>query len=410
MAENRFNVAVVGAGIVGLATALELTRRFPSLRVLVLEKEGTVATHQSGHNSGVIHSGIYYRPGSLKAKLCVEGAAAMIAFCREHGITHEVCGKVVVGTRDTEIAGLQELQRRAQANGVAGVEFIGPERLRELEPHAAGLRALWIPGTGITDYAAVTRKYAELVQVAGGVVLTGAEVVGIAAPGEGVVVETTRGDYEAGLLVNCAGLYSDRVAKMAGAEPEVAIVPFRGEYYELAAERRGLVRALIYPVPDPDLPFLGVHFTRRVDGSVEAGPNAVLALRREGYRKTDVSLRDLAGTMTFPGFWRMARRWWRTSLGEYYRSLSKAAFVASLQRLVPDLRGGDLKRGGAGVRAQAVDRSGGLIDDFKFVVGHRAVHVLNVPSPAATASLVIGREIANVAEQAGLVREIAVPR
>jgi L-2-hydroxyglutarate oxidase len=399
MPEDRFDLVIIGGGIVGLATAREVTRRFPALRVAVLEKETSVAAHQSGHNSGVIHSGLYYRPGSLKAKLCVEGAAAMIAFCREHGVAHEVCGKVIVATRERELAGLEELQRRGNANGVAGVEMVGPERLRELEPHAAGIRALHVPATGITDYAAVTRKYAEMVMAAIGTVLTGTEVVGIARNQWEVVIETTRGNYKAGFLVNCAGLYSDRIARMAGAETDVRIVPFRGEYYQITRARRSLVRGLIYPVPDPALPFLGVHFTRRVDGSIEAGPNAVLALRREGYRKTDISVGELADAMAFAGFWRMARRWWRVGAGEYYRSLSKTAFLKALQRLVPELQSADLTAGGSGVRAQAVDRSGKLIDDFRFAASDRAVHVLNVPSPAATASLVIGREIVAMAAE-----------
>ena len=406
MTENKFDLVIIGGGIVGLATALEVTRRFPALRLAVLEKEAGLAAHQSGHNSGVIHSGLYYRPGSLKAKLCVAGASAMVAFCREHGIAHEICGKVVVATHERELPGLDELERRGHANGVLGLAKIGPERLRELEPHAAGIRALHVPTTGIADYPAVTRKYAEIVQQAGGVVLTETKVVGIVRRNGEVVVETTRGDYKAGFLVNCAGLYSDRVAAMAGAETDVRIVPFRGEYYEIAPARRSLVRGPIYPVPDPDLPFLGVHFTRRVDGSIEAGPNAVLALRREGYRRTDISLRELGQAMAFGGFWRMARKFWKVGAGEYYRSFHKAAFVKALQRLVPELQSADLAPGGSGVRAQAVDRSGKLADDFRFAVSERAVHVLNVPSPAATASIVIGREIVNMAAER---LEVATP-
>jgi len=397
MADNKFDLVIIGGGIVGLATALEVTRRFPALRLAVLEKEAAVAAHQSGHNSGVIHSGLYYRPGSLKAKLCVAGASAMVAFCREHGIAHEICGKVVVATSERELPALEELQRRGVANGVPGLTMIGPEQLRELEPHAAGRRALHVASTGITDYAAVTRKYAELVAAANGTVLTGTEVVGIARGSEETVVQTKRGDYRAGFLINCAGLYSDRISGMAGADTEVRIIPFRGEYYEMSPARRNLVRGLIYPVPDPDLPFLGVHFTRRVDGSIEAGPNAVLALRREGYRKTDVSLGELGEAMGFGGFWRMARKFWKVGAGEYYRSLHKPAFVKALQKLVPDIRREDLERGGAGVRAQAVDRAGKLVDDFRFAVSERAVHVVNVPSPAATASIVIGKEIVNMA-------------
>jgi L-2-hydroxyglutarate oxidase len=399
MTDNHFHLIIIGGGIVGLATALEVTRRFPALRLAVLEKEAVLAAHQSGHNSGVIHSGLYYRPGSLKAKLCLAGASAMVAFCREHGIAHEICGKVVVATDERELPGLDELQRRGHANGVLGLAMIGPERLRELEPHAAGIRALHVPTTGITDYAAVTRKYAEIVAAANGTVLTGTEVVGIVRGSGEVVVQTTLGDYRAGFLINCAGLYSDRISRLAGAETDVRIVPFRGEYYEVAPARRSLVRGLVYPVPDPDLPFLGVHFTRRVDDSIEAGPNAVLALRREGYRKTDISIGELSQAMTFGGFWKMARKFWKVGAGEYYRSFNKAAFVKALQRLVPELQSADLAPGGAGVRAQAVDRSGKLVDDFRFAVSDRAVHVVNVPSPAATASIVIGREIVKMAQE-----------
>ena len=399
MPENDFDLIIIGGGIVGLATAMEVTRRFPALRLAVLEKEVGLAKHQSGHNSGVIHSGLYYRPGTLKAKLCVAGASAMLAFCRQHGIAHQICGKVVVATHERELPGLDELERRGHANGVLGLAKIGPERLRELEPHAAGIRALHVPTTGITDYAAVTRKYAELVRQAGGVVLTETKVVGMVRGSGEIVLQTTRGDYRAGFLINCAGLYSDHISRLAGAETDVSIVPFRGEYYQIAPARRSLVRGLIYPVPDPDLPFLGVHLTRRVDGSIEAGPNAVLALRREGYRKTDFNLGELAQAMTFGGFWRMARKFWKVGAGEYYRSFSKAAFVKALQRLVPELQAADLASGGAGVRAQAVDRSGKLLDDFHFATSDRAVHVLNVPSPAATASIVIGREIVKMAQE-----------
>jgi len=397
--ESSFDLIIVGAGIIGLSTAMEVMLRFPALRTAVLEKEERVAAHQSGHNSGEIHSGIYYRPGSMKARLCVEGARQMLAFCREHGIPHDLPGKVVVATEEREISALEELMRRGNANGVKGLEMIGPERLRELEPHASGIRALHVPGTGITDFAAVARQYAEIVTAAGGIVLTGTEVRGIARRRGELILQTTRGDYAARFLINCAGLYSDRISRMAGAETDVRIVPFRGEYYEVTPARRSLVRGLIYPVPDPALPFLGAHFTRRLNGSVEAGPNAVLALRREGYRRTDVSIGELAEAMTFGGFWRMTRKFWRVGAGEYYRSLHKAAFVKALQRLVPEIQEQDLDRGGTGVRAQAVDRSGNLVDDFRFATSERAIHVVNVPSPAATASLVIGKEIANLARQ-----------
>ena len=404
MPDQRFDLIVVGAGIVGLATALEASRRFPRLRIAVLDKEPRVAVHQTGHNSGVIHSGLYYRPGSLKAKLCVEGARAMVEFCREHGIAHEICGKVVVAANEKELPALEELRRRGEENGVSAVETIGPERLRELEPHAAGIRALHVASTGIVDYSAVARKYAELLESAGGKVLLSAEVMGIRRAGE-TVVETRAGAFAARLAVNCAGLYSDRIARMAGADPGVRIVPFRGEYYQIARERRGLVRNLIYPVPDPALPFLGVHFTRRVDGSVEAGPNAVLALRREGYRKSDFSAAELAATLGFPGFWKMARRFWRSGMHEYYRSLSKRTFAHALQKLVPDIREQDLAPGGSGVRAQAVDATGKLLDDFHIVRSAGIVHVLNVPSPAATASLAIARNVVETLVQSSDLRE-----
>ncbi len=392
MPDQSFDLLIIGAGIVGLATALEATRRSPGIRLAVLDKEDRVAAHQTGHNSGVIHSGLYYKPGSLKAKLCVEGARAMVEFCREHGIPHEVCGKVVVATSEDEIPALEELHRRGIANGVPGLQMIGPERLKELEPHTTGVRALHVASTGIVDYAQVARKYAELIEKAGGKVLTNAGVVGIRA-GQETVVETRAGAFSAKKVINCAGLYSDRVALMAGADPGVRIVPFRGEYYELAENRRGLVHNLIYPVPNAALPFLGVHFTRRVNGSVEAGPNAVLALRREGYKKTDVSLGELVSAVGFPGFWKMAKRFWKVGIDEYHRSLSKAAFTRSLQKLMPEIREEDLSEGGSGVRAQAIDRAGKLVDDFQIVHFNGITHVLNVPSPAATASLVISRQI-----------------
>ena len=397
---DRFDVVIIGGGIVGLAVAMAFTERFPRLRLAVLEKEDRVAAHQSGHNSGVIHSGLYYRPGSVKAKLCVEGAAAMVEFCREHGIRCEKCGKVVVATGEEEIPALEELYRRGSANGVANLALIGPERLREIEPASRGLRALHVPGAGITDYAAVTRRYAEIVRSRGGEVRVGTRVTGFRTQGAERVLETTAGAVSARYIINCAGLYSDRLAGLAGARLESMIVPFRGEYYELAAERQHLVKGLIYPVPDPRFPFLGVHFTRRIGGGVEAGPNAVLALRREGYRKTDLHLAEALGMLAFPGFWRMVGRYWRTGLGEFYRSLNRRAFLLDLQRLVPELRLEDLRRGGAGVRAQAVDRNGRLVDDFHFVRTEGMIHVQNVPSPAATASIPIGRAIVAMATQA----------
>ncbi len=399
MPDSRHDVIIVGGGIVGLSVALEITQRFPRLRTLLLEKEDCVARHQSGHNSGVIHSGIYYKPGSLKARLCVAGAAAMVEFCREHGIPHSICGKVIVATSQEELQSLEELRRRGEANGVVGVRLIGSSELRDLEPNASGLQALVVPSTGVTDYAAVCDKYTELIAERGGSILTSAEVLGIKRGASEIVVETRRGAFSTTYFINCAGLFSDRISRMAGDQPEVTIASFRGEYYDLIPERSSLVRALIYPVPDPRFPFLGVHFTRRISGRVDAGPNAVLAFRREGYRRTDFKFKDLASSLAFPGFWRMAAKYWRSGLDEVHRSFSKPAFVRALQRLVPAVRDEDLVPGGSGVRAQALKRDGTLVDDFQFVQSGNALHVLNVPSPAATASLLIGRAIVEMANK-----------
>ena len=397
MTDSRYNVIIIGGGVVGLGVALEITRRFPHLRLLVLEKEDRVARHQSGHNSGVIHSGLYYKPGSLKARLCVSGAAAMVEFCREHGLPYEVCGKVVVATHADELPRLEELRKRGEANGLVGVRLIGPEEVKEIEPHAAGLKALVVPSTGITNYAVVCDKYAELISAHGATVLTSAAATGIKRLPNEIVVETTRGAFSTTALINCAGLYSDRISRLAGDDPGVMVVPFRGEYYDLVPERASLVRALIYPVPDPRFPFLGVHFTRRITGNVDAGPNAVLALAREGYRHRDINLRDLASALAFPGFWRMARQHWRNGLDEWHRSLSKPVFVRALQRLLPEVTEKDLVPGGSGVRAQALKPDGALVDDFQFVGSGKVLHVLNVPSPAATASLMIGKAIVDTA-------------
>jgi len=399
MTDSRYDVVIIGGGVVGLGVALAITRRLPRLRLLLLEKEDRVARHQSGHNSGVIHSGVYYKPGSMKARLCVTGAAAMVEFCREHGIAHNVCGKVIVATHADELPRLQDLRQRGEANGLTGLRLIGPEELREIEPHATGLQALVVPSTGITDYARVCEKYAELVSAGGGTVRTSAAATGIRRRASEIVVETSQGAFSTTWLINCAGLFSDRISRMAGDDPGVMIVPFRGEYYDLIPERASLVRALIYPVPDPRFPFLGVHFTRRITGRVDAGPNAVLALAREGYRHRDINLRDLATSLAFPGFWRMAGRHWRNALDEWHRSLSKPAFVRALQRLLPEVGEKDLVPGGSGVRAQALKPDGALVDDFQFVPSGKVLHVLNVPSPAATASLSIGKAIVDTAAE-----------
>lgn len=392
-----YDALIVGGGIVGVATAREIVHRRPGSRVIVVEKEQTLAAHQSGRNSGVIHSGVYYAPGSTKARLCVEGGRLLREFCARRGVPVQVCGKVIVATYEAEIPRLDELLRRGQANGVEGVSLIGPGRLREIEPHAAGVRALHVPGAAITDFARVAAALTEEVRSRGGDVKTGARVIAVRREPGNLVVETTTGPLHTRSLINCAGLHSDRVARRSGARPSVRIIPFRGEFYRL--RRPDLVRGLIYPAPDPALPFLGVHFTRLVAGGVEAGPNAVLALKREGYRRSDLDLLDIAETLGFSGFWRMARRHWRSGLAEMARSLSRADFARSLQRLVPEVTAEDLVEGRAGVRAQAVDPEGRLVDDFRILAAERALHVLNAPSPAATAALAIGRHVVDEAEK-----------
>jgi (S)-2-hydroxyglutarate dehydrogenase len=397
--DGKFDLTIIGGGIVGLATALACTQRYPHLSLAVVEKEERLAAHQTGHNSGVIHSGIYYKPGSLKAQTCVTGAKALVMFCDQHGIPYERCGKVVVATTAEELPRLEELHRRGTANGVEGMEMIGPERLRELEPHATGIKALHVPTTGIIDFLRVAQAYAKLIQERGGEIRLRHHVQRIVQAGEGLILETSQGAVATKYLVNCGGLFCDRVARMAGASPDMQIVPFRGEYYMIAPHRRSLVKNLIYPVPDPALPFLGVHFTRTIDGLVEAGPNAVLAFAREGYKKSDFVPQDLRETLTFPGFWKMARRYWQTGMGEMARSFSKAAFVKALRRLLPELTADDLQPGGSGVRAQAIASTGALVDDFAISVTGRALHVLNAPSPGATASLAIGQMIVEKAGQ-----------
>ncbi len=399
MHDARYDLVIIGAGIVGLSTAMELTRRFPRLRTLVVEKEQQIAQHQTGHNSGVIHSGIYYKPGSLKARMCVEGARLMVEFCQTHSIPHQVCGKLIVATSEAELPRLRELQDRGQANGISGIRFLEREQLKEVEQHCGGFSALHVPTTGITDYAAVSRKYAEIIQQQGGEIRTAAEVTGFSRRNGATIVETTGGTIATQFVINCAGLHSDRISRMAGNRPEVRIIPFRGEYYDLVPERQSLVRALIYPVPDPRFPFLGVHFTRRIHGGVDAGPNAVLSFKREGYKKTDFNPKDTWDELTYCGTWKMVRKYWRSALGEFHRSFSKRKFVESLQKLVPEIRDADLVPGGSGVRAQAMRPDGSLVDDFEFLCAQNMLHVCNVPSPAATASIPIGRAIARMAEE-----------
>ena len=390
----RARVVVVGGGIVGLATAWRLLDAVPGLDLVLVEKEPEVGRHQSGHNSGVLHAGLYYAPGSAKARLAVRGIREMVAFCREHGVPHEVCGKLVVATDASELPRLHALHERGIRNGLSGLELLGPAALREVEPHAAGVAALRVPEEGIVDYPRVCAVLAERVREAGGRVVTGAEAVGFPRRGRERVVETAAGAFPADFVVTCGGLHADRLARLAGDAPGVQIVPFRGEYCTLRPQAAGLVRNLVYPVPDPAFPFLGVHLTRMVHGGIEAGPNAVLALSREGYRRGRVVLRDAAGALLFPGLARFVVRYPRATWAELARSFSRRRFADALRRLVPALRDEDLAPGGAGVRAQAMRSDGTLVEDFWLVDGRGALHVLNAPSPAATASLAIGREIA----------------
>ena len=390
--DSRCDIAVIGAGIVGLATAMALSGR--GLRVTVLEAERAIASHQTGHNSGVVHSGLYYRPGSERARLCVEGRAALELFCAAHGVSYERCGKLVVATHERELPRLEELERRGRANGLSGVRRLSRAEMREREPHAAGVAALHVPETGIADFGALAAAYADRVRERGGEVLTGAGLTACRRVEGGLALETARGAVRCRALVACAGLQADRVARRCGVDPGARIVPFRGEYRELKPARRHLVRTLIYPVPDPRLPFLGVHLTRRVDGRVEAGPNAVLALARHGYSRWGVAPRDLTDMLAWPGFWRMSLAHWRSGAGELARSAASGAFLRALQRLVPDLRSDDFEGEGSGVRAQALGRDGALLDDFHVVEGERMLHVINAPSPAATASIAIGRWVA----------------
>jgi (S)-2-hydroxyglutarate dehydrogenase len=387
------DVAIIGGGIVGLATGYQLARLDPGKKIVLLEKEAGLAHHQTGRNSGVIHSGIYYKPGSLKAVNCREGRKALIEFCQQEGVAHEICGKVIVAVDDSELPALEQIYDRGLANGV-DCEVIDQNRLAELEPHAAGVRAIHVRESGIVDYRQVCRRLAERARERDAEVVTSARVTGMSKNGKGVVLLSTAGDFAALQVVNCAGLHCDRVTAMSGAQPAAKIVPFRGEYFALKPALHHFCKNLIYPVPDPNFPFLGVHFTRMIDRSVECGPNAVLAFAREGYRKTDVNIADLAESLTYPGFLRMAAKYWKTGLGEMWRSASKRAFVKALQRLMPDIQAEHLVPAPAGVRAQAVALDGSLVDDFLIQETECVINVGNAPSPAATASLNIGKLIA----------------
>lgn len=388
------DVIIIGGGIVGLATALQLKKQRPNLTVTVLEKELTVARHQTGHNSGVIHSGLYYKPGSLKATNCIRGYHMLLDFCNQESIPYELCGKIVVATKPEEIPQLNMLFERGQQNGLTGLRKLNQAEMREIEPHVNGIEGIRVPQTGIIDYKQVAEKYAERFQALGGELRLGEQVEKV-TPGNSLsIVVTNKGTYETKLVVNCAGLYSDKIAQLTQREPiNLRIVPFRGEYYKIRPEKEYLVKHLIYPVPDPNFPFLGVHFTRMVHGGVEAGPNAVLAFQREGYRKSDINLKELYETLTWPGFQKVAGRYWQTGLGEMYRSFSKAAFTKALQQLIPEIQEADLEDGGSGVRAQACDRTGGLLDDFAILETDKAINVCNAPSPAATSSLSIGQTV-----------------
>jgi len=392
------DVLIIGGGIVGLATALQLKQQRPSLSVVLIDKEPAVARHQTGHNSGVIHSGLYYKPGSLKATNCIQGYQMLVDFCREEGIPFDLCGKIVVATKTTEIPQLHMLYERGQQNGLTGLRKLTASELREVEPHVNGVEGMFVPQTGIVDYKQVCDKYAEKFQALGGDIRLAERVEQVTSGTSLNIVVTNKSRYETKLVINCAGLYSDKIAQLTQPEAvDIRIIPFRGEYFKIRPEKEYLVKNLIYPVPDPNFPFLGVHFTRMIHGGVEAGPNAVLAFQREGYTKSDINLKELYETLTWPGFQKVAGKYWQTGLGEMYRSFSKSAFTKALQELIPEIQESDLEEGGAGVRAQACDRTGGLLDDFAILETNKAINVVNAPSPAATSSLSIGQAVAQKA-------------
>lgn len=392
-----YDIIVIGGGIVGLATALKIKEQRPQLNLLLLEKEDQLAKHQTGHNSGVIHSGLYYKPNSLKAINCINGYKMLIDFCEKQEIKYELCGKLVVATRPEQISILDGLFERGKQNGLDGFKMLNPEQMKEHEPHVVGLKGFYVPQTGIIDYKEVCEKYGENVRILGGEIKFGEKVEKITTKNKISTVQTSKNTYETKLVVNCAGLYSDKIAQLTDKRADdIRITPFRGEYFEIKPEKQYLVKNLIYPVPDPNFPFLGVHFTRMIHGGVEAGPNAVLAFRREGYKKLDIHFGELFETLTWPGFQKVAAKYWRTGLGEMYRSFSKAAFTKALQELIPEIQEDDLIPGGAGVRAQACDRNGGLLDDFSIIENENAINICNAPSPAATSSLSIGKTVSDL--------------
>lgn len=393
----RYDIVIIGGGIVGLATAYQLKKLQPGLKIALVEKDKTVGNQQTGHNSGVIHSGLYYKPGSLKAKNCITGYAMLLDFCNEQGIKYELCGKIVVATQPEELPLLENLYKRGLENGLDKIRMIGPGEVKQMEPHVTALKAIDVPYTGIIDYVEVCEKLAELFKAAGGEVFLGERVTGIDEKRDYSIIKSTNKELETRLVINCAGLYSDKVAMFTQENLDTRIIPFRGEYYMLKDTSKHLVKNLIYPVPDPNFPFLGVHFTRMIDGGVEAGPNAVFAFAREGYKKSTINLKELFESLTWPGFQKVIRKYWRTGMGEMYRSFSKRAFTKALQRLIPEINESDLVPAEAGVRAQACDRTGGLLDDFKIVENALSINILNAPSPAATSSLSIGKTVAEMA-------------
>ena len=397
--DRQYDVVVVGGGIIGLATSMKLTQDFPNLKVAVLEKEKEVAQHQTGHNSGVIHAGIYYAPGSQKANFCSTGGKLLRDFCEEYGIAYDMCGKLIVATDDSEVPQLEELFKRGTENGAEGLRMVDREEIKDIEPYSAGVKAILSPNTGIIDYFEVSQAYATRMRENGGDLLTNVEVISMENRDNLVYINTTSGTVAAKYVLNCAGLHADTVARMMGVDVGVKIVPFRGEYFSIIPEKEHMVKGLIYPVPNPSMPFLGVHFTRRINGSVEAGPNAVLAFAREGYKKTDVNLKDTLETLSYSGFWKMSAKYWKVGMHEQYRSLVKGVFVKSLQKLMPEITGDDLGAPGAGVRAQVIDSNGGLLQDFAIEASPNAIHVLSAPSPGATSSLTISEYIVDLAQE-----------